>query len=152
MPKRKKDETSTVNVIPLVRSRKKAQRPQQSPVEQALRMTDVEALRLGKLDAEVLRLRGQIANIEQSVVISEMKIAEQLKQIQQQLDEYKVQKAAEKSQIIGAFNAKHKEYKDEVLAVCTKYGLDPEKFTYDPDTGVLRDLRNPPTEGSPPPA
>lgn len=148
MPRKKKEGA----VLELVKpSRKRKDTPQQAPADAALKMTDVEALRLGKLDAEVLRLREQIANVDQSVVISEMKIAEQLKQIQQQLADYKAQKASEKSQLIGAFNAKHAEYKREVQAVCEKYRLDPEKFTYDPDTGILRDLRTPPTEGSPPP-
>ena len=154
MPKKKREQqeqAAVAAVIPITKPSRRRKTAPVAPADAALKMTDVEALRLGKLDAEVLRLRDQIALLEQSIAISEMKVQEQLKAIQQQLEEYKAQKGAEKHQLIGVFNAKHAEYKREVQAVCAKYGLDPEKFTYDPDTGILRDLRTPPTEGSPPP-
>jgi hypothetical protein len=110
-------------------------------VDGLLRMTNVESLRLGKLDAEVQKLQQVICGIDQAVTISEMQIRDQIRGLEETLKNFKDRKAEEKKGTIALFNNKHAEYKTEVSAIANKYNLDIGKFTYDPDTGVLRDLR-----------
>jgi len=139
VPKPKRAYTKKKNVVPI------ADVPSQTSISNTvgglLCMTNIESLRLGKLDAEVQKLQQIICGIDQSVTISEMQIRDQIRGLEETLKNFKDRKAEEKKGTIALFNNKHAEYKAEVSAIANKYNLDIGKFTYDPDTGVLRDLR-----------
>lgn len=146
MPRKKKE----APVLELVK-KPRAKRPQPSPADQAIKMTDLEALRLGKLDAEVERIRSSIVAVDQALTISEFQIREQIKALEATLTTYKERKAGEKLGLIASFNAKLSDYKAEVALIVEKYDLDADHFAYDPDTGVIRDLRQAPAAGESPP-
>jgi len=151
MPRKKKvqQETSEAPILKLVRPR--AKKPQPPATDQALKMTELETLRLGKLDAEVRGLQQTISLVDQSVQLSEIQVKEQIKDLEARLQEFKTKKVVEKAGLVSAFNAKLTEYKAEVASVVGKYGLVADQFSYDTDTGLLRDLRTTPPEGGSPP-
>lgn len=154
-PKKEEQPVDGAPVIPIStptkrRSRKKAA-PQPPVTEALLKMTDMETLRLGKLDAEVRQMQQAVQTLDQAVLISEMKVKEQVRDMESQLTAYKAQKTDERQGLVALLHKKAEEYKAEVASIVEKYGLDPTKFSYDTDTGTLRDLRVPPTEGQPPP-
>jgi len=151
MPRKKKVQQEMPESPPLRLVKPRARKPQPSAADQAMKMTELETLRLGKLDAEVRGLQQTISLADQSVQLSEIQVKEQIKDLEAKLQEFKTRKVVEKSGLVSAFNAKLAEYKAEVSAIVGKYGLATDQFSYDTDTGLLRDLRTTPPEGGSPP-
>jgi len=100
------------------------------PLDEVERMTDIERLSIARIDAECM-------NLLQAIKIIDLEID----QLRRKYNDETNTKQTQRIQYIEAFNAKKKEQVQTVKDIAEHYCLDPEKMTYDPDTGVLRDLR-----------
>jgi hypothetical protein len=98
-----------------------------------LRLTEMEALKFGKMDAEIRNcLQGiQLSEYEMNRIRmdSQMKLEAQI-QIRTKLSD--------------RLSGLRREYEPFVRDLAQTYGIqDPNKMSIDPDTGIIRDLSNP---------
>jgi hypothetical protein len=95
-----------------------------------LKVTEVEALRFAKLDAE-------LRNDRQALQIFDFKMSEIKDKAEKEITDLSNQR----QQVSAAITARKPEYQQLVKALADKYGIeDPSKMTIDPDTCVIRDL------------
>ena len=99
-------------------------------IDHVLRMTDIERLSAARADAE-------LANLMLSIKNHDLEIEKFTMQYMKKIEEQKLKRV----QLMAAFELKRAEQKRTFTTIAEKYGLVPDKMTYDPDTGILRDLR-----------
>jgi DNA repair ATPase RecN len=103
------------------------------PVEQAVKMSELEALKFGKMDAEMRNcLQGiQLADYE----VNRIRIEAQQKMEQQQM---------QRSKLTSQLERLKAEYVPFVKELAKKYDMpDPEKMAIDPDSRIIRDISDP---------
>lgn len=101
------------------------------PEEGVSRLDRVDALRFGKIDAE-------LRNAAQGQQLIDYKLAELQNVYRQKVEELKGQR----EHLGTLIESQREEYKHVVTALAKKYGIDdPGKMTIDPDNGIVRDLR-----------
>ena len=98
-------------------------------VEGVLRLTELEASRWGRLDAEM-------RNALQGLRLADLEV----EQAKRQFVEFRSIKELEKGRLQGMIEKIRPEYKQLVDELGEKYGIDPTKMAIDPDTRVIRDL------------
>lgn len=99
--------------------------------EGVIRLDGVDALKFGKIDAE-------LRNAMQGQKIADYQMSEMQTLHKQRMKELQANK-----EHLGHLIAAHKaEYMELVTALAEKYGIDdPTMMTIDPDNGIVRDLR-----------
>jgi hypothetical protein len=98
--------------------------------EQVVRVTEIEALRFGKLDAEMRNDRQAVQLLDYQMTAIKNKAEADISNLNRQ-----------KQQLLSGITARKPEYKALINDLAEKYGIeDPNKMTIDPDTGVIRDL------------
>jgi hypothetical protein len=103
------------------------------PVEQAVKLSELEALKFGKMDAEMRNcLQGiQLADYE----INRIRVEAQQKMEQQQIQRSKL------NDQLGRLKA---EYVPFVKELAAKYKMpDADKMSIDPDSRIIRDISDP---------
>lgn len=101
-----------------------------SPGDSVLKLNEVEALRFGKLDAE---MRNALQGIR--LIVLEMEKLQ--RETQDKLRTYEGNKKLMKERLEGI----RPEYEEFVAALAEKYGVDdPSRMSIDPDTGIVRYL------------
>jgi hypothetical protein len=135
MPKKKADSNGTPKLTkPRARKpRGKAGMQPVFPVDEVVKMSDIERLSVGKVDAE-------LANLLQAIRIHDLEGEKLAREHAASMQT----RAAHRAQLIAAFEAKKREHEQTVKDVAQRYDLDPSQFTYDPESGVLHDIRNKP--------
>jgi len=113
-----------------VHSKSNGTDPTAHVLEQVLRMTELESYKLAALDSE---LRNHLLSVQNH----DLKLAKLT-------SDFEVTKRAiqeERKQSIAAFEIKNNAYQDFVKVLAERYGLDPNKMSFDTDSQILRDLR-----------
>ena len=100
------------------------------PGEVVLKMTDLERLTLVKSETECMNILLQLRNQELENDEARRKFAKE--------DQAR---AAHREQLLAVADARKDEQKRVVTEIAEKYGLDPKEMVYDPESGVLRDMR-----------
>lgn len=107
-------------------------RDHQNPMEVATRLTEVELMKLGKLNSDI-----QVALLN-----SKMRAIEG-REIRVRAEEEIRQKEGERQLFMNEAKQLRASYDAFTVVLSTKYGIaDPGKMVVDPDTGVIRDLSN----------
>jgi hypothetical protein len=100
------------------------------PVDGVVKISELRAYKYAALDSEIrnhlLSMRNMDLEIEQA---------------RAQYEVAQKQRAAQKQAFQAAANAKKQEYIQLVQTIADEFGLDPTKMTIDPDSQVVRDLR-----------
>ena len=94
-----------------------------------LKLTEVEALRWGKMDAEM-------RNTLQGARLEELELELLARNYVQQ----KQAKEALRQRLLLEIEQRKKEYTEFTATLAEKYKINPEKMAIDPDTGVIREL------------
>lgn len=97
--------------------------------ESVVRLTEVEALRWGKADAE-------LRNMQQGIQINKFEIERVTREANQRIAELNQLIAVAEAEIL----AKKPAYLALVNEFAAKYGIPADKMTIDPDTRRIRDL------------
>ncbi len=110
------------------------------PIDRVVRVTELEAARFAALDAEIRNsIQGtKILELEIEAADGNLRTVA----LRHKADQNK--RNADKAAIEAAVQIKRAEYTDFVTALGEKYDLDPQQMTVDPDTRLLRDLRERP--------
>jgi hypothetical protein len=96
-----------------------------------VKLSEQDALRFGKIDAEV-------RNAIQGQRLIDYEIVEFQQNAKNKLRELNVRKA----QLVALSKSLEGEYKQVVMGIADKYGIgDPTQMAIDPDVGTVRDLR-----------
>lgn len=93
-------------------------------------MTEVERLTLVKIETECVNLILQIRN-------GDLELEEAKRKFQADM----TARNAHRTQLMALAEVRKNSQQQLVQEIATKYGLDPQQMVYDPETGVLRDLR-----------
>lgn len=101
------------------------------PVDEVVKMTELERLSVGKADAE-------LANLLQAIRIHDLEGEKLAKDHAATMQG----RAAHRIQLIAAFEGKQRQQRQTVQEVAVKYGMEVTDFAYDPESGVLHDVRN----------
>jgi hypothetical protein len=105
-------------------------KPEPQGVESVIKMTELERLGLVKIETECLNILLQLRNHELETDEVKRKLASDLQA-----------RASHREQLIAIAETKKAEQQRVVKEVAEKYNLDPMHLVYDPETGVLRDMR-----------
>jgi len=105
------------------------------PGEIVLKMTDLERLNLVKLETECMNILLQLRN-------QELETEEVKRRFTADLNA----RSAHREQLMAIAETRKAEQQRTVKEIGAKYDLDPQQMAYDPESGVLRDLRE--TQGS----
>lgn len=102
-----------------------------SPIDVVMRTTELQAAQWASLDAEI---RNAMQGIELSkkddvIAASAFEKARRVREVH-------------RSQLVLQANALRTRYTDITNQIATQHGLDPSKMSIDPETRVVRDLRN----------
>jgi hypothetical protein len=100
------------------------------PGEVVLKMTDLERLTLVKSETECMNILLQLRNQELENDEARRKFAKE--------DQAR---AAHREQLLAIADARKAEQKRVVTEIAERYKLDPQQMVYDPESGVLRDMR-----------
>ena len=100
------------------------------PLEGVVRMTDIERLSLVNAETECVNFILQLRNHDLETEDIKRKLVEQLQS-----------RAAHRMQLHAMAETKKVVQQNMVKEIAEKYSLDAQQMTYDPDTGVLRDMR-----------
>lgn len=102
-----------------------------APEEGVIRLDNVDALRFGKIDAE-------LRNAVQGQTIIDFKMSELNTMHKQRIKELQ----ANREHLCALVAASKGQYLELVDKLAKKYGIDdPSQMTIDPDNGIVRDLR-----------
>jgi hypothetical protein len=102
----------------------------QAPIESVVRMTDIERLNLVKIETECVNILLQLRNHDLETEEVKRKFTADLNS-----------RSAHREQLLTIAETRKTEQQRTVRDIAEKYGLDPQQMAYDPDTGVLRDIR-----------
>lgn len=100
------------------------------PMGAVMQTSELYALRFGKLDAEMNNDRQSL-----HIVDLEYKNARDKYELDQS------ERVEQRKQLTSALEVKNIEYKAVVTQIAKELGLDPNQMSIDPDTCVVRDLR-----------
>jgi len=100
------------------------------PLDTVVQMTALERLNLVKIETECVNFILQIRNYDLETEEIKRKLTEQLHS-----------RAAHREQLLALAENKKAEQQKTVKEIAEKYKLEPEQMAYDPESGVLRDLR-----------
>jgi len=100
------------------------------PIDKVMKMTDLEAYKFSSLDTEI---RNHLQGIR--IVDLEKKVAD--------IDHIKSQERRDlqKKQLSELVESKQGEYASFINNLASKYNLDAQKMSLDPDSKIIRDLR-----------
>jgi hypothetical protein len=104
--------------------------PGEFPSDHVMKLTELEALRFGSLDTTIRNALQGMKILEQEGILQDI-------QHQKNQENRHLQRLQLQSQVAG----KEAEYKNLVNELAEKYRLEPDKMSIDPDTRVIRDLR-----------
>jgi len=100
------------------------------PGEAVLKMTDLERLTLVKVETDCVNILLQLRNQELETEEVKRRFVAELQS-----------RSAHRDQLTATAEARKAEQQRTVKEIAEKYKLDPQHMVYDPDSGVLRDLR-----------
>lgn len=93
-------------------------------------LTELESLKLGKLDAEM-------RNAAQGLRLIELEMYRE----KRKFEEYCATKNAESKVLTSLLATLQPQYEGVILSIAKKYGIqDPKNMLFDPDTGLIRDM------------
>jgi hypothetical protein len=98
--------------------------------EQVLKMTDLERLTLVKSETDCVNILLQLRNQELENDEARRRFAKE--------DQAR---SAHREQLLAIADARKAEQKRVVTEIAERYKLDPQQMVYDPESGVLRDMR-----------
>lgn len=105
---------------------------EEAPDDKVVKLSERDALRFGKIDAEV-------RNALQGQQLVDYKITE----IQQKTRAQVTELQAAKARLIALVKSHEHDYRALVEELAETYGIDdPKNMAIDPDNGTVRDLRN----------
>jgi len=100
------------------------------PGEAITKMTDLERLNLVKIETECMNILLQLRNQELENEEARRRFMAEDKS-----------RASHREQLLAIADTRKTEQQNTVKEIANKYGLDPKQMAYDPESGVLRDLR-----------
>ena len=113
-------------------SKMKSKKPQPSVVDHVQKLDRVDALELGKLDAE-------IRNALQGQRLSDYEISAIRTQANERISFLELNKA----KLAADVEKMRPLYEDLLKKIATKLGIDdPKHLVFDPDSGIVRDARS----------
>lgn len=101
------------------------------PIDGVLKISELRAYKFAALDAELRNGMLAIRNLEL-----------EMDQARVQYETAQKARATQKHTLASAAKIKKQEYDKLVMAIAEEFNLDPTKMTIDPDSQVVRDLRN----------
>jgi hypothetical protein len=100
------------------------------PIDGVVKISELRAYKYAALDAEI---RNHLLSVRNTDL--------EIEQARTQYEMAQKQRLAQKQAFLAAANTKKQEYEQLVQAIADEFNLDPTKMTIDPDSQVVRDLR-----------
>lgn len=107
------------------------------PIDNVMRVTELEAARFAASDAEIRNAQQGMKILELEITAADRALADAVARTKFEQDRRRANHEALKQLV----ETKKKSYLEFVTELSQKYNLDPQQMAIDPDTRVLRDLR-----------